>query len=470
MAILEIRPTLKQHQAYQALDELGVEEVFFGGSAGGGKSWAICESRLMRAYLYPGYKSFIGRTELKRLMQSTFLTFAKVCKFHNIPTGDWKLNGQYNFIQFKNGSRIDLLDLKYLPSEDPLYERFGSLEYSDGAIEEAGEVHPLAREVLKTRVNRHMNDELGINPAILETGNPKKNWTYQIFYKPWKEGRLPDNLRFIQAKYSDNPHTAASYEKTLSGIKDPIMRARLKDGDWEYEDDPAALMDYEAITDMFTNAVEQSEEKYATLDVARYGNDKTVAVIWRGWEAYKIRSREKQGIDQTAEWFKELLRDEGVPYSHAIADEDGIGGGVVDILRGIKGFTANSTPVEENKTEDRVKRSIEAVDTRRAFANLKTQCAYEFAERVNTRKVAVRAHKTQTIEMITEDLEQVKEANVDDDNKKRSLVSKDKVKEVLGRSPDYGDALIMRAYFALARPKGNVVKVVRPKWKGYNRR
>ena len=33
----------------------------------------------------------------------------KVCSYHKIPEGDWKLNGQYNYIEFFNGSKIDLL-------------------------------------------------------------------------------------------------------------------------------------------------------------------------------------------------------------------------------------------------------------------------------------------------------------------------------------------------------------------------
>ena len=123
-------------------------------------------------------------------MQSTFITWTKVCRYHNIPEGTWKLNGQYNYIEFNNGSRIDLLDAKFLPT-DPLYERFGSLEYTDGVIEEAGEIHPLFRDVMRSRIGRHLNDELGIHPTTLITGNPKKNWTYIEFYKPWKEKTLP---------------------------------------------------------------------------------------------------------------------------------------------------------------------------------------------------------------------------------------------------------------------------------------
>lgn len=477
---LTIKPTLKQHLCYQAINTQGVEEVFFGGGAGGGKSWAICESRLIKGIMFPGYKSFIGRNELKRLMQSTFITWAKVCAYHKIPKDFWRLDGKYNVIDFNNGSKIDLIDLAYKPS-DPLYERFGSLEFSDGAIEEAGEVHPLAREVLKTRVNRHLNDEYNINPCILDTGNPKKNWTYHVFYKPYKEGTLPPNMRFIQALYTDNPHAESTYGKTLKGIKDKVMRQRLMEGNWEYEDDPSVLMGYEAITDLYTNhipledeyGVEIPQEKYATVDVARFGGDKIVVTCWKGWLAYKILWKEKQSLETTKLWVTGIIQEEGIPRSHTMADEDGVGGGLVDIMPGIRGFIANAAPIEtepieELSFEDREDRMREP---KIVYANLKTQCAYVLADKVNKRLAAVRTDDIQIRTWLTEDLEQIKEANTEVDDQKKRLVSKDEVKETLGRSPDFGDTLIMRAAFELKAPaKKFVSSQTRPSWIGRKRR
>src|SRR4030066_1152249 len=171
-----LKPNPKQHQAYLKLwDEL-TYFILYGGAAGGGKSWLGCEWLMQNCYRYPGSKWFIGRNELTRLMASSYITFMKVCSYHQIPREDWNLNGQYHFIEFKNKSRIDLLDLKYLPS-DPLFERFGSLEYTGGWIEEAGEVHFTAFDMLKSRVGRWMNKEFNLfPPKLLLTCNPTKNW------------------------------------------------------------------------------------------------------------------------------------------------------------------------------------------------------------------------------------------------------------------------------------------------------
>ena len=105
---LKINPTSKQFLGWKALNDPKIAEIHFGGGAGGGKTWLGCESRLVRAYAFPGYKSFIGRNQLTRLMATSYVTFNKVCKFHNISKDEWKFNGKYNYIEFRNGSRIDL--------------------------------------------------------------------------------------------------------------------------------------------------------------------------------------------------------------------------------------------------------------------------------------------------------------------------------------------------------------------------
>ena len=51
------------------------------------------------------------------------------------------------------------------------------------------------------------------------------------------------------------------------------------------------------------------------------------------------------------------------------------------------------------------------------------------------------------------ELEQVKQYNMDKDGK-RTVLPKDKVKDILGRSPDFADTLMMREWFEL-KPQVN---------------
>ena len=51
---------------------------------------------------------------------------------------------------------------------------------------------------------------------------------------------------------------------------------------------------------------------------------------------------------------------------------------------------------------------------------------------------------------IVQELEVVEMKDMDKDNK-LMIISKDKIKQNIGRSPDFSDALMMRMYFELAQ-------------------
>jgi hypothetical protein len=73
-----IRPTVKQEQAWKKVLNAVTRFILFGRGAGGGKTWLYCEWLLTCCYLFPGSRWFIGRNELKRLMNSTFITWGMV--------------------------------------------------------------------------------------------------------------------------------------------------------------------------------------------------------------------------------------------------------------------------------------------------------------------------------------------------------------------------------------------------------
>ena len=434
---LKISPTHKQQEAWTALFDDAKRFVFFGGGAGSGKSWLGCEWLMVLAYSYPGLKAYIGRKELKRLMASTYLTQLKVFKHHGVQD-DWKLNGQYNYLESKStGSRIDLLDLDFQPS-DPLFERFGSTEYSVGFNDEAGEIDFLAYDVLKSRLGRHIvkNAEgKELISKMLSTFNPTKNWLYPNVYKEWKKGTLPPHFAFIQALYKDNPHTAESYGFNLEEIQNKAMKQRLMFGNWEYDDDPSALINYDAIIDLFTNSAKEGG-KYLTADIARHGKDKTVIIRWDGLHAVDIQTYAKLGTDESARIIRDTAFKFKIPYSQIIVDEDGIGGGVKDTLKGIKGFIANSSPLSDPD------------GTKENFKNLKAQCSWKLASLINEHELAVTCEDSKVKNMLIEELEQIKSKN-DDREAKKQIVGKEDIKDILGRSPDYADALMFRAYFLL---------------------
>lgn len=423
----------RQRSALEVLLDNITEEFGYGGAAGGAKSWTGCVWLAFMCKAYPETRYFIGREELKRLRESTLMTFFKVCKEYGI-TG-WKYNGQDHYIGFDNGSRIDLLDLKYLPS-DPLYERYGSIEYTSGWIEEGGEVHFGAYDTLKSRVGRQLNKQYGILGKIFVTLNPKKNWCHSTFWKPFKQGTLPHNIKFLQSLVTDNPFIDENYIDKLHSIKDTVRKQRLLYGNFDYDDDDNSLMDYDSIMDIFTNDYVLDGQKYITADVARFGSDKGVIGVWNGLRCEIIITLEHKKVTETAEIINQLRLKHGVPLSHCLVDDDGVGGGVTDIL-GCIGFVNNSSPLPNPK-------DLEGQN----YANLKSQCSYLFAAAVNAGDVYVVANED-IRETIVEDIEQIKRKEVDSD-KKLAVVPKEIVKQLLGRSPDYSDMMMMRMYFELA--------------------
>ncbi|MDM8174776.1 phage terminase large subunit [Olivibacter sp. 47] len=225
---------VKQEEALRILTDDVTEEFLYGGAAGGAKSWTGCCWLMYMCLNYPNTRWFIGREELKRITESTLITFFKVANEYGIRNGiDFKYNGQKNFIRFKNGARIDLLELKFLP-RDPVYERFGSTEYTGGWIEEGGEIDFGAYDVLKTRIGRQYNEKYGLIGKLFITCNPKKNWMYTTFYLPNKKGTLPPHMKYLAAFVQDNPHIDKGYLERLKRTKDKAKKERLLNGNWEY--------------------------------------------------------------------------------------------------------------------------------------------------------------------------------------------------------------------------------------------
>ena len=391
----------------------------------------------------PGVRYLIGRKELINLRKTTLATFFKmVGELGYLPTDLFRLNSMTNTIRFKNGSEIVLMDMAYKPS-DPEYLRFGGLELTGAFVDESNECEEKALSIIKTRIGRQKNVEFKIKPKLLETFNPSKNHVYFRYYKPYKNKEQEEHKVFIPALVTDNPYLDDTYIDQLRKA-DKITRERLLNGNFEYDDDPSRLFDFDALNDLFTKqyVFKEQENKFMTVDVARFGVDLTVIMLWKDFYVYKIHYFDKNDLKQLVDYIIDLCGREGIARSHITVDEDGVGGGVVDYLPGCKGFVNNSRPIEKPNSRELVAN----------YANLKTQCYYCCADAVNSGSVGVYASFPEFARnRLIEDLEQVKRKNPDKDEKIR-IVGKDEIKEVIGRSPDFGDAFSMRWIFEL-KPK-----------------
>jgi phage terminase large subunit len=447
-----LKLSAKQAEAWETLRKSDIIELLFGGGAGGGKSELGCMIIVDMAMRYPETRYFMGRESLEDFKKSTLLTLIGVLKKWGLKADrDYVHNQQDKKIYFRQtGSEIYYSEVAFYPS-DPEYDYLGSTEYTWAFLDEANQVREKGKNVIRTRL-RYKLKEYGLTAKLFMTCNPSKGHLYTGFYKPWKEGKLPRDRAFIQSLVTDNPFIDPSYIQNLIGIPDKATKERLLFGNWEYDDDPSALMTYDSITDIFTNNVPVSQDRFIVVDVARKGKDMTTISYWEGYDCKRIAGYKKlltvpdpndPARPSTAGKVLEWMRLHNVPLSHVLVDEDGVGGGVKDYL-GCKGFTANSKAFVNPVT--RMPENYE---------NVKAQCGWALAKRVNQGQLAVRTTNPTIKKFLIEDLEQVKQKDADKDGIRLALVSKQVTKLVTGRSPDFGDLLIMRMWFDY-QPKPNI--------------
>lgn len=383
---------------------------------------------------YKETRWLLGRARISTLKKTSLLTIFEVCKMQGLkPDVHYRYNGQANTITFFNGSSIFLYDLFLYPT-DPLFDKLGGLEITGALIEEVQEVCKQAIDVVSTRI-RYKLEENGLIPKVLMTCNPSKSWSFKEYYLADKEGTLPPHKKFVQALAKDNPFIDKNYLQQLSDLPQ-AQRDRLRDGKWEGTDD-RQLITQEAINNIFTNSfVTVSNHKYITVDVARQGKDKSVIMVWEGFVVVEMYEYARNTITELADKVKELHRKYSIPMANVIADESGVGGGLVDILR-CKGFSGGSKALNNEN-----------------YLNLRTQCFYYLADAINKNEIHIRHTLSSAVELlISEELEQVMSADTNEDGKLR-IISKDDIKNNIGRSTDYSDTLSMRMWYTLNKNSG----------------
>lgn len=416
----------KQNEALRCLaNDHPAQVVLFGGSAGGSKSFTGCAWQILRRLKYAGTRGLIGRSKLDTLRKTTLRTFFEVAHLLDLkPEKHYRYNGQTNIITFYNGSEIILKDLFAYPS-DPNFDSLGSLEITDYFIDEVSQVSQKALNIVRSRVRFKLR-EYNIPPKGIITCNPAKGYLYNDFYKPWKDGYLPEHYAFIPALPKDNPHLPDSYLQTLSLLPEQD-RKRLLEGDWDYDESIDNLFMYDDLLRMFRDEL-LSGEMFITADIARLGKDRTVIGLWNGLTLVGITELRKKRIDEVVQYIRELCAQKSVKLSNVLADEDGVGGGVVDALK-CRGFINGSKAKESDR-----------------YQNAKAECYYTLASYIERNKITI--HAADRKEVIIKELDMIRRVRPEADGK-LSVTGKETIQRMHGVSPDYADMIMMRMYFEL---------------------
>jgi hypothetical protein len=255
------------------------------------------------------------------------------------------------------------------------------------------------------------------------------------------------------------------YLGTLLSLQ-PEERLRLLDGNWKISLDGLNIAEHAMIERIFDNYPEQSPNarRAITVDAARFGRDFCVIKVWIGWEVVFMVVMKLSDAHDIVKQIELLRAKFFVSKENTIVDQDGVGDGTVK-LGGYTGFHGGAAALKD--PDSRIKENYE---------NLKTQCYYRFCQlRINTGQIrysinnetclifdgsSVNGLLTTKIKMgnvvkdvrdlIKADFKSVKRRERKNEGvDKICMITKEEQKNLLKRSPDFGDCAMMIEYLEL---------------------
>lgn len=169
-----------------------------------------------------------------------------------------------------------------------------------------------------------------------------------------------------------------------------------------------------------------------SVDIARFGNDKTVVTRFDGQKVVYQTAWEKTGIQETAERIRGLAKSCSPKF--IVVDDDGVGGGVTDILRqdlNVIAFHNSGKAVEEER-----------------FANVATEAYWHTRQAFNDELLSLKHIETNYLDDLKFELlnRQYKF------NSKGQVIleNKEQFKKRTNRgSPDFSDSFCMGVYYLL---------------------
>jgi hypothetical protein len=293
------------------------------------------------------------------------------------------------------------------------------------------------------------------NEALLLSGVDVSNLVKSVTFIP---GSIYENKVFIKKD--------PGYLGSLLSLQEE-ERKRLLEGNWLVRLDGMGLCNFDRLQTIFSNWPETAPNalKCITCDPSRFGKDFGVIMVWKGWQCVYLVVYKKADTTDFHVRIEYLRRKFNVMRDDVLVDQDGVGGGLVK-LGNYTGFHGGA----------RARRDPDVHRIKENYFNLKTQCAYRFAEmHVNTGAIRYdinsetceiyedgmlapvyttrMKHKGEIVDvrdLLVQDLRSYKrDKDHLDPTRRITMISKEEQKNILGRSPDFGDCSIMREYFEL---------------------
>lgn len=452
----------KQSEFISALRSLRYRYMLFGGGTGGGKSWLGAQLFVNLALTQPGTSYGVFRKNQTTLKRTTYRTFQKYMRKHNLIEGKhYQVNKESGITwTFENGSTIDFLELDI--TKDPELNKLGGLELTAAMIDEADEVAEQAFNTLRFRIGR--NNFNGEKAFIYLTCNPNQTWVKRMFYDPAMKGELGAPFYFLESLITDNPYQS---EEALASAADPTAPKQYVEryfkGNWNYVQSDNSIIQLLEFENAFIEVKPASTvEKFVGFDPTREGDDIPALACWEGnvltdFVAHEVPEEMKNDAFDYGAYHGQFIIDyctaRGIPASNVAIDGVGNGGSVIDYCNG-KGFfvrTYKSGFVDgleqiidpNTPTDSKGERSGQ-----KKYDNIRSQTYWNMCRGFANRTLRVFENIPYRDEFQKDLL-----AHTYTTNEKMLIVeSKEKVKKLLHRSPDFSDAAEM-GYWCSTLPK-----------------
>ena len=263
-----------------------------------------------------------------------------------------------------------------------------------------------------------------------------------------KERMFVKSVTFVRAGLDENIKLMQSDPSYLANLaqQSDEQRARDLEGNWNYKIAGDDLIKMEDMEHFYAQPKIPGGAKYASCDIAFEGGDSLVMWLWEGMhikDIYVCRNNAKTTINNV----KVKLGEWGVLEENFVYDLNGLG-------QTFRGFFPRAKPFN----------NMEGVDPKYKgmYHDLKSQCAYIFAHKlmdgamsIEPRLLSLRFSgrafdKAELRQILMRERKAIRPSD-DSSDKGFTLIRKAQMKAIVGHSPDYIEALLMRMVFEIGK-------------------